>query len=504
MNSVTSPNALPLILYESGTAFQPAGQCDCACDCACVEPGSRSTSRADARTPGLDEILTRSRWLYTSEADPDHLLALNCEEMAGPVVLNRPARGLLALFERPMTARQAMAACSSLPASVVKAAIDDLFRSRLLTASHAAARPTSHDTLIAWLHVTDRCNLRCSYCYLPHVPSDMRHETGVAAIDTLLRSALAHGYGRLKLKYAGGEPLLNFPRVLQWHSYARRVTGEHGLALEGVVLSNGTLLTPEIIASMKANGLKLMISLDGLGREHDRQRPFSDGTGSSEVARRAVELAVQHDLTPNVSVTVTQDSAAGLAELVTWLLARQVPFSLNFHRPCHPNGPAAQPDDTRIVEGMLAAFQAIEAHLPEWNLLGALVDRAHFGSWHNTPCVVGRHYLVFDTGGRIAKCQMDMAHVVTDVSDPDPLASLRDSQSGVQNVAVEDKGECRHCLWRYACAGGCPLVAFWATGQFDRRSPYCSMYRALYPEAIRLEALRLMKNAAASEKRASA
>ena len=126
MNSVTSPNALPLILYESGTAFQPAGQCDCACDCACVEPGSRSTSRADARTPGLDEILTRSRWLYTSEADPDHLLALNCEEMAGPVVLNRPARGLLALFERPMTARQAMAACSSLPASVVKAAIDDL------------------------------------------------------------------------------------------------------------------------------------------------------------------------------------------------------------------------------------------------------------------------------------------------------------------------------------------------------------------------------------------
>ena len=71
-------------------------------------------------------------------------------------------------------------------------------------------------------------------------------------------------------------------------------------------------------------------------------------------------------------------------------------------------------------------------------------------------------------------------------------------------MAVEDKGECRHCLWRYACAGGCPLVAFWATGQFDRRSPYCSMYRALYPEAIRLEALRLMKNAAASEKRASA
>ena len=66
----------------------------------------------------------------------------------------------------------------------------------------------SPQVLSAWLHLTDRCNLRCSYCYLPHVREDMSSETGRAAIDAIFRSAIVNNFQQIKLKYAGGESLL--------------------------------------------------------------------------------------------------------------------------------------------------------------------------------------------------------------------------------------------------------------------------------------------------------
>jgi len=36
------------------------------------------------------------------------------------------------------------------------------------------------------------------------------------------------------------------------------------------------------------------------------------------------------------------------------------------------------------------------------------------------------------------------------------------------------------------------VATFAATGRFDVRSPNCRIYKAVYPEAVRLEGLRLL------------
>ncbi|WP_322506526.1 radical SAM protein, partial [Anaerolinea sp.] len=148
--------------------------------------------------------------------------------------------------------------------------------------------------LSAWFHLTDRCNLRCDYCYLPHRPQDMSVETGRAAVHALFRSAQSHAYTGVKIMYAGGEPLLRFPLILELHGYAQQLAEAQSIYLDEVVLSNGTLLTPEMVQALKTRGIRLMISLDGLGTGHDAQRHFADGKGSFEKVSQAVELALEH------------------------------------------------------------------------------------------------------------------------------------------------------------------------------------------------------------------
>jgi len=88
---------------------------------------------------------------------------------------------------------------------------------------------------------------------------------------------------------------------------------------------------------------------------------------------------------------------------------------------------------------------------------------------------------------------MQMHVPISDAWAEDPLRVLRTDRIGVQNISVEEKEGCRQCPWRYWCAGGCPLETFRITGRYDVKSPNCNIYRALFPEALRLEGLRLLK-----------
>jgi uncharacterized protein len=348
--------------------------------------------------------------------------------------------------------------------------------------------------LSAWLHVTDRCNLRCSYCYLPHEKQDMSLETGKKAIKATFDSALQNNYQTVKLKYAGGEALLQFPLVIQLQHYALELAKKYQLKLDSVVLSNGILLNNEKIKQMQFLNLRLMISLDGL--TEDKQRCYADGTSSHLQAQTAIKFALKNKLIPDVSVTVSSRNIVNLPPLVEWLLKHDLPFSLNFYR---ENNFSKQQQDLRleeqqIIDGMLGAYKVIENNLPQRSLLASLVDRANLANPHLRTCAVGNSYLVFNQQGKVSKCQMQQQQTIATVDDSNLLNKIREDNTGIQNISVEEKEGCKECEWKYWCTGGCPLETYSATGRYDVKSPNCNIYKALYPKVLKLEGLRILKN----------
>jgi uncharacterized protein len=67
------------------------------------------------------------------------------------------------------------------------------------------------------------------------------------------------------------------------------------------------------------------------------------------------------------------------------------------------------------------------------------------------------------------------------------------NRKGLQNLPVEERAGCQECTWRYWCGGGCPLLTYRMTGRYDRKSPNCHIYQALFPDVLQLEALRLVR-----------
>jgi cyclic pyranopterin phosphate synthase len=170
--------------------------------------------------------------------------------------------------------------------------------------------------------VTDRCNLRCTYC----LPEDAEFEFGdrdllsPGEIESLVGALVHLGIERVRL--TGGEPLVR-PDILDIARRIKALPGVRDLALS----TNGTELE-RLAPALKAAGVdRVNVSLDSL--DPDRFREITR-RGDLERVWRGVEAALAAGLAPVKlnAVLATEESLAEVERLVALTVDR--PLAVRF------------------------------------------------------------------------------------------------------------------------------------------------------------------------------
>ena len=231
-----------------------------------------------------------------------------------------------------------------------------------------------------------------------------------------------------------------------------------GCELQAVLLSNGVALRPAFVEALKAAGVRIMISLDGVGAQHDAQRPFANGRPSFRYVEATIGQLLEQGHPPHLSITITSRNASGVADAVRFALDRGLTFSLNFFR---DNECAAIFTDLRLPStadrgpaGRLRGHRG--AACRRWSVLGSILDRGQLLQPRQRSCGVGQDYVVIDHEGKVAKCHMEVERTLGDVFRDDPLQLVRRDTATTLNLSGREKEGCRDCSWRYWCSGGCP------------------------------------------------
>lgn len=120
------------------------------------------------------------------------------------------------------------------------------------------------------LSLTSRCNLKCRYCYQR---SDSK---GLDMSDEVIAQAmrLADTGTPLLIQLTGGEPTLVPDRIQLVATLARRMKSRAQLAIQ----TNGTLLTPELVALFTEYKMQVGVSLDGPPETQECLRGKADDT----------------------------------------------------------------------------------------------------------------------------------------------------------------------------------------------------------------------------------
>ena len=135
--------------------------------------------------------------------------------------------------------------------------------------------------------VTDRCNLRCSYC----MPRDVSGERfSFLPRNELLSFEEIHrfcrlfvGFGVRKIRLTGGEPMLRH-RLERLIEKLASMDDSAGRRIEIAMTTNGTLLAPRARALRDAGLSRLTVSLDALD-----ETTFRRMTGSGVSVGRVLE-----------------------------------------------------------------------------------------------------------------------------------------------------------------------------------------------------------------------
>ena len=327
--------------------------------------------------------------------------------------------------------------------------------------------------VVAW-NLTRRCNLECAHCYISAGP----RESAITELDTaeclrIVDELLAVNPAPM-LILSGGEPLLR-QDLTQIAAYA----SQRGATV--VVGTNGTLLTDERIAGLKAAGVRgVAVSLDSLRASyHDN---FRHGRGSLDDTLAALGRLRAQCLDFIIQTTATKGNRTELERLVEWS-AEQGAVAFN----CYflvATGRGAGMSDLSPAE-----YEAVLADLARWqrDYRGTMMVRAkcapHFMRHvhlldpdsqllrYQTRCPCGTQYCRITPDGKLTPCPYlpevagDLrTQRFSDIWNSSPLfQQLRGGSLG---------GKCGRCEYRQLC-GGCRARAFALEGDVLAADPSC-------------------------------
>ena len=118
------------------------------------------------------------------------------------------------------------------------------------------------------IQVTDKCNLKCPYCYVKQRSNVLTFETFINQYNKLdkLFKLFTHynpDYSKFEIGYFGGEPLLNLKTILEIDDFLTKEKRKEFSHIQ----TNGTILTKEIINTLNEHNIDWSYSYDGIWQD---------------------------------------------------------------------------------------------------------------------------------------------------------------------------------------------------------------------------------------------
>ena len=316
------------------------------------------------------------------------------------------------------------------------------------------------------LHICNDCNLRCKYCfadegtYHTSERAYMSEEVGKKAIDFLIANSGKRN--NLEVDFFGGEPLMNLSVVKSIVAYAREREKESGKTFYFTMTTNCVLLNDETIKWLNEEMHNVVLSIDGRECVHNAVRKAVNGKDCySLIANNAIKFA---KVRGNKSYYVRGTFTARNLDFSDDVLAlNDMGFDQISMEPV-----VTDIDDLKITKEHLPAILAEYEKLAE-----KYIDRRKTDKWFNFfhfmidleggPCLVKRltgcgsgcEYLAVTPTGGIYPCHQfaeNKDYYMGNVFDG--KLDLSVAEKFAENI-VTNKPDCKDCIAKYYCSGGC-------------------------------------------------
>ncbi len=328
---------------------------------------------------------------------------------------------------------------------------------------------------IAYFILTDACNLACKYCFVEnripagHLFRQMDVATVVNGLDffgRLMRLVPAHFEEEKTIVLYGGEPLINIValRVLLGEVAVRRSDGRFPQNVRINMVSNATLVTPEVARLLAENRVGVAVSLDGGATATNSARQSKDGTSVFDDACRGFDVLRAEGVDVGVSCTLTEGSLENFDATLEVLLERFQAKTLGFNILLSSDAyPLASGYDERASRAIIKGFEMFRRRNVFEDRMMRKLNAFTKGEVYPFDCgAAGGGQIIIAPDGAVGICHGYLGsrkYFMTTVDDKrfDPARDAVFVEWAQRSPLAMP--QCRACPALGICGGGCPLNA---------------------------------------------
>lgn len=291
---------------------------------------------------------------------------------------------------------------------------------------------------------TYQCNLRCWYCVQEHSDTWITDEVERRLKLRIIKKLQDPEIKRLLLSWFGGEPTLNYNKLLELTLFARDEALKRGKQFHCSITTNGTLLNSKKIEELKEAGVtSYQITIDGTREMHDSIKKIPNKS-AYDITMSNIRMIVGHthctlrfnytaeNLAPD---SIMQD----IKEKFPPELLKKMTFAL--HKVWQEDQHGV---DTKKVERMfnLGVESGMYTKLPSTGLCYA--DQKHF------DCIF--------PNGRSEKCDNESMTKSRGYIDESGEIIWEGDVSDIRTNYLREGSECRDCRYLPLCWGPCVSI----------------------------------------------
>ncbi|MCL5035693.1 MAG: radical SAM protein [Chloroflexi bacterium] len=448
------------------------------------------------RSPDLAQFVRGERTLFVSP-DSASWTVLEGDELVSFKRLNRPIAA--GDFIRENYTSDA----ASGRAFLQRLYVDDLIRVNgrsYYEPSELWKTPQRYPAFLC-LHITEACNLRCSYCYArAHSKKNrMPLDTAKLIVERIIRELPGPD---IVINFHGGEPLLEFNNILAAVKHGREINEEVNKRARFITQSNGTLITKEIAEKIHEAKISPGVSIDGPAEVHDKYRKYPDGRGTHADVWRGINLLREAKSTPGVLAVVhhpedylpvfrffLENNFEGMRINYTSYIGRATE-EMDFH---YVRGEKFAEKYLEMVDEALAWCRKYDKPLRINDLdhfINNLTSKSRPFMCYRSPCGIGNSILGFSLDGGISGCEETASmglFTAGSIFDPTPLTEVVDNSPVLKELyerKTENIPRCSRCAFRRFHGTGCTSKVYAMYKTLFRESPMCRFYQIVLEELM--------------------
>lgn len=330
-----------------------------------------------------------------------------------------------------------------------------------------------------YILTSENCNFACTYCFLSKITHtngklrNMSKEVADATISLLQREYRCSPdvYSKF-ICFFGGEPLMNI-HIIQY--IVKRIqslirNNEFPADIKLGIVTNGALLTKDILIYCKNNNIDVGISYDMI-EEAGRNRMTKSGKETFGLIREKIELCRSLQVEYSISTTVTEEILANKERVIDEIIQLS-PHSISLNMLITDTSSGF---DKRYYERyanfLIEAFCRLrEVGIYEDRMMRKINSFTKHQLYFYDCCAAGGNQLVIRSDGRVGVCHAFInynKYFNASVFDDNLLISNNyDSNAWAQRTPFFNE-RCMKCECLGICGGGCGYSAYQLHGSIN-------------------------------------